>query len=376
MREAPQPLRPSWLEIDLEAARANVALVRELVGRERTMFAVIKADGYGFGAVTMGRAFLEGGADALGVADAAEGVRLRRAGITSPVLVYPSGLPESMSEVVAHGLTPVITHLDAARAVAAAAPDGGHGAFVKVDVGLERLGVPAEHAVKAIRAMLELRGLRLAGVCAHPHAPAGADPAYVDWQLGRFTAVLDELAAQGVEVPVRLLASTPLVLRFPHTYLNAVDPGRMLYGIAYPGDGERGARLRPALGGLKCRLIEVKAIEPRARFAAQAPFPVDGPMRLGVIPLGVADGLMQLHAGRVLVRGRSAPILGGPSLEHTRVDLTAVPEAQIGDEVVVIGRQGEAEIALTEVAERQRVSAHALPALVGPRVARVPRPGA
>jgi alanine racemase len=94
-------------------------------------------------------------------------------------------------------------------------------------------------------------------------------------------------------------------------------------------------------------------------------------MRLGVMPLGAADGLLQLHAGRVLVRGRSAPILGGPSLEHTRVDLTGVPEAQVGDEVVVIGRQGGAEIPLGEVAEHQRISAHVLPTLIGPRVGRV-----
>ena len=372
MPDAARGLRPSWLEIDVAAARANAALVRDLVGRERTIVAVVKADGYGFGAARMGRAFLDGGADALGVADAEEGVRLRRSGIAAPIVVYPNGLPDAMAEVVAHGLTPTVTHLAAAQAVAAAAPRGGYGAYVKVDVGLERLGVPAERAVKTIRSMLELPGFRLAGVCAHPHAPAGADPAYVDWQLGRFTAVIDELVAQGVDVPVRLFASTPLVLRFPHTYLNAVDPGRMLYGVAYPGDGARGTALRPALSALKTRLIEVKALEPRARFAEHAPFPVTAPMRLGVMPLGAADGLLQLHAGRVLVRGCSAPILGGPSLEHTRVDLTAVPEAQVGDEVVVIGRQGDAEIALAEVAERQRLPAHALPPLIGPRVARVP----
>ena len=336
---APPRLRPSWLEVDLDAARANLALVRAMVGPERTLFAVVKADGYGFGAAAMGRAFLEAGADALAVADAGEGVRLRRAGIAAPILVYPNGLPEAVPEMVASGLTPTVTELTMARAVAAAAPPGGYGAYVKVDVGLERLGVPAEGAVKAIRAMLELPGFRLAGVCAHPHAPAGADPAYVDWQLGRFTAVLDELAAQGIEVPVRLLASTPLVLRFPHTYLNAVDPGRMLYGIAFPGDGPRGAALRPALRALKSRLIEVKSLAPRERFAEQAPFPVAAPMRLGVIPMGAADGLAHLHAGRVLVRGRSAPILHGPNLEHTRVDLTGVPEARVGDEVVVkIGR--------------------------------------
>ena len=364
-------LRPSWLEVDLDAARANLTLVRALVGRERRLFAVVKADGYGFGAVAMGRAFLEAGADALAVADAGEGVRLRGSGITAPILVYPSGLPEAIGEMVAHRLTPTVTALEGARAGAAAAPAAGSGAFVKVDVGLERLGVPAEGAVKVIRAMLELRGFRLAGVCAHPHAPAGADPAYVDWQLARFTAVLDELAAAGVDVPVRLLASTPLMLRFPHTYLNAVDPGRMLYGLAFEGDGPRVAALRPALRALKSRLIEVKPLAPRERFAEQAPFPLSASMRLGVIPLGAADGLLHLHAGRVLVRGRSAPILGGPSLEHTRVDLTELPEARIGDEVAVIGRQGDAEIGLVEVAARQHIAAHVLLTLLGPRVERV-----
>src|SRR5512144_735393 len=97
--------------------------------------------------------------------------------------------------------------------------------------GSERLGVPAEQAVKTILAMLELPHLTLAGLCAHPHAEVGGDPAYADWQAGRFTAVIDELEARGVRVPVRLLAASPFVLRFPHTYLNAVDPGRMLSGI-------------------------------------------------------------------------------------------------------------------------------------------------
>jgi alanine racemase len=364
-------LRPSWLEVDLDAARANLAVVRELVGRERTLFAVVKADGYGHGAVAMSRAFLDAGADALAVADGSEGAKLRRAGITAPILVYPSALPEAMAELVAHGLTPTVTEPDGARAVAAAAPPGGHGAFVKVDVGLERLGVPAEGAVKAIRAMLELPGFRLAGICAHPHAHGEADPAYVDWQLGRFTAVLDELAAAGVEVPVRLLASTPLVLRFPHTYLNAVDPGRMLYGIAFAGDGPNAARLRPALRALKSRLIEVKDLPPRTRFAEQAPFPLTAPVRLGVIPMGAADGLAHLHVGRVLVRGRSAPILVGPNLEHTRIDLTAVPEARIGDEVVLIGRQAAEEISLAQVSAQHRVPPHQIAPLIGPRVERV-----
>src|SRR6185503_12333420 len=158
--------------------------------------------------------------------DLSEGVRLRQRGIAAPILVYPSSLPEAAADTLAHGLVPTLVDLDAARAYSRAA-----GApceiFVKVDVGLERLGVPAEQAVKTILAMLELPHLRLGGICAHPHAEVDGDPAYADWQLGRFTGVVDELEARGVRVPVRLLAATPWVLRFPHTYLNAVDPGRL-----------------------------------------------------------------------------------------------------------------------------------------------------
>jgi alanine racemase len=149
----------------------------------------------------------------------------------------------------------------------------------------------------------------------------------------------------------------------------------MLYGIALDGDGPRAAPLRPVLRALKSRLVEVKDIQPRERFATHAPFPVATPMRFGVIPLGAADGLGQLHAGRVLVRGRSAALLASPSLEHTRIDLSEAPEARVGDEVVVIGRQGGAEISPAEVAARHRLSPHQLAPLIGARVERVAMSG-
>jgi alanine racemase len=220
--------------------------------------------------------------------------------------------------------------------------------------------------------MLELPRLRLAGICAHPHAPGSADPAYAEWQLGRFTAVVDELEARGVRVPIRLFAASPFVLRFPRTYLNAVDPGRLLYGITFPGETPP-AGLRPTLRALATRIIALKELAPRERFAESAPFPVTAPMRLGVIPAGTADGLAWLHAGRVLVRGRAVPIVASISLEHTRIDLTQLPDARVGDEVVIIGRQGEAEITAAEVAARHGLGLHHIATTVGPRVARVYR---
>ena len=363
------PLRPTMLEIDLDAAAHNVRAVRQLVGPERKVFAVVKADGYGFGAAEMGAVFARHGADYLAVADLAEGIRLRQRGITTPILVYPNSLPAAAAGALAHGLVPTLVDLDAARAYSEAAA-GPCEVFVKVDVGLERLGVPAEQAVKTIRAMLELRHLRLGGLCAHPHAEVGGDPAYADWQLGRFTAAVDELEALGIRVPVRLLAATPFVLRFPHTYLNAVDPGRMLYGITFPGETPP-VTLRPTFRALTTRVIALKELTPRERFAERAPFPVTAPMRLGVIPMGSADGLRWLHAGRVLVRGRAVPIVGSPSLEHTRIDLTGVPDAGVGDEVVIIGRQGNLEISPAEVASRHGLGLHHVATTVGPRVTRV-----
>jgi alanine racemase len=362
------PLRPTTLEIDLDAAAANLRAVRALVGPERKIFAVIKADGYGYGAAEMGAVFAANGADSLAVADLGEGIRLRRRGITAPILVYPNMLPQAAPETLAHGLVPTLVDLDSARAYAQAA-SGPCPIFVKVDVGLERLGVPAEQAVKTVLAMLELPHLSFAGLCAHPHGETG-DAAYAEWQLGRFTAVVDELEARGVRVPVRLLASSPFVLRYPQTYLNAVDPGRMLYGIVFPGEVSP-ASLRPTLRAFTTRVISIKELAPRERFADRAPFPVTGPMRLGVVPAGSADGLRWLTAGRLLVRGRAVPIVGAPSLEHTRVDLTAVPDAAVGDEAVIIGRQGDLEITPAEVAERNGLGLHHIATTVGPRVARV-----
>jgi len=332
----------------------------------------VKADGYGYGAAEIGAVFLKNGADCLGVADVTEGIRLRARGITAPILVYPNSLPEAAAETLAHDLTPTLVDLDGARAYAAAARTPAE-VFVKVDIGLERLGVPAEQAVKTILAMLELKNLWLGGLCAHPHGEGG-DQAYADWQLQRYTSVVDELEARGVRVPIRLVAATPWVLRFPHTYLNAVDPGRMLYGIVFPGETPP-VPLRPTLHALTTRVIALKELAPRERFADRAPFPVGAPMRLGVIPMGAADGLRWLHAGRVLVRGRSAPIVGAPSLEHTRIDLTGVPDARVGDEAVVIGRQGDDEITAADVAAQRGLPQHHVATTVGPRIARTYRGG-
>src|SRR3989442_7452067 len=144
----------------------------------------------------------------------------------------------------------------------------------------------------------------------------------------------------------------------------------MLYGITFPGETPP-VPLRPTLRALTTRVIALKELLPRERFAELPPSPVAAPMRLGVVPMGSAAGLHWLHAGHVLVRGQAVPVLGSPSLEHTRIDLTGVPAAAVGDEVVIIGRQGALEISPAEVASRHGLGLHHVATTVGPRVARV-----
>jgi alanine racemase len=361
------PLRPTILEVDLEAAAANMRAVRQFVGTQRKIYAVVKADGYGFGAAELAAVFVANGSDALAVADLGEGVRLRERGVLAPILVYPNALSNTARETLAHGLTPTIIDIDFARQCSKAA-DGPCDVFVQIDVGVERLGVPAEQAAEFIMRMLELPRLRLSGLYAHAHSTVDAD--YAQWQLDRFNAVVDELEVRGIPVPVRLLAASPFILRFPQTFLGAVDPGRMLYGITYPGEPLT-VPLRPVFRKLASRLIAIKDVFPRDRFADLAPFPIKAPMRVGVIPVGMADGFGWLHAGRVLVRGKAVPILARPALEHTRIDLTSVPDAVLGDEIVVIGCQGDSEITTDEVASRYGLRLNQVATTVGPRVARV-----
>jgi alanine racemase len=176
---------------------------------------------------------------------------------------------------------------------------------------------------------------------------------YLEWQFARFTTVLEQLEAAGMQIPVRMTASTS-VLEAASTRmnLNAIDPGRVWFGLDRGGPGLQTLDLRPAFIALKTALVQVKGVR-REAFPDVAPFALRPGMRIGILPIGRFDGMASLSCGHVLVRGARAPILATPSIEHTRVDLTDVPEARAGDEVVVIGRQGESEITPDEVAAHQ-----------------------
>jgi alanine racemase len=360
--------RPNSLRVDLEAISGNAERVRQLLDPRTQLFAAVKANGYGFGLPRVAQAMLAGGADAFSMADPADALRIRAAGIDVPLLLYGGVLPErAMGRLLAqHDLTCTVADLDAARAwsdLACAVR-----AFLKIDVGLERLGVPAEQAAEFAVAACSLPGIRVEGIYTHLHGEG--TPGYAAWQLDRFDLVLDGLASEGIALPIRLAESSVTIGLERRPRLNAVDPGHLLYGFQPGGRSGTPAGIRPAFASLTTRVIHVKEVS-RPAFAETAPVPLREGMRIAVIPFGRADGIRFLTCGDVLVRERRVPIVGRPSLEHTRVDVTDVPDCRAGDEVVVIGRQGAEEISFDEVAARHGLDGVGLVLEARPTVRRV-----
>lgn len=346
--------RPNLLRVDLGAVAHNLAEVRRIAGSGVRIVAALKADAYGFGLERVAETVVAGGADTIAVADIADAVRLREHGVETPVLLYAGNLVDqaAVEAVATHRLMPTILDRDSAKLYAAHAGRPLR-VFIKIDVGLERLGVLPGQAAELARQVRALPRLELQGVYTHVDVPAGPKAEeYVAWQIERYRAACAEIEAEGPAIPVKMAASSAVLRCDPGAAFDAVDPGHMLFGLTPPGPLNADADLRPAFHSLTSRIIHARHIE-REHFLDLAPFPLREGMRFGVIPIGLRDGMAALHCGEVLVGGRRTALLGPLSLEHTRVDLSMTPGAKVGDEVMIIGRQGKAAIEPEEVVAHQ-----------------------
>jgi alanine racemase len=341
------------VELDLGAIAQNTREIRRLVGPERRIVACLKSNAHGFGLIEVAATVLAAGADAVAIVNLGDAVRLREAGVSSPIMLYAGMIPDDRTAAVVDELELMPTVLDLRSAgIFSAQAKREVRCLVKIDVGLQRLGLDPREAVDFIRELVRLPRLVFHGLYTHMHVIGGATAErYLDWQFRRFTDVAAALERAGLPAPLRFAASSSVLALSTAMNLNAVDPGRLFYGLLAPTEALGGCAFRPAFRCLSSRLVQVKQVV-RSAFADLAPFPVREGLRMGVAPIGRSDGMEALSTGHVLVRGRRAPILMRPSLEHTRIDLTDVPCATVGDEVVIIGRQGEAEITPADVTGR------------------------
>jgi alanine racemase len=333
--------RPNRMRIDTAAVTSNAGRVVELLGDQVKLIAALKANAYGHGLVVVGQAAVAAGAAGLAVGDLESAAQLRRAGLSVPIVVYPGVRWDEAALLAAAKLDLIVTLVDAGHALAVQARAQSAVQFLlKVDVGHSRLGVPAEQVAEVLAALRHRRMLSCVGILAHVYErPESSDQA-IQGQLDRMTAALDALEATGPLPPYRIAVSTgPLsrydVVRFD-ARLNYADPGRLLLGLVPPALAAK-LRLRAALASLESELIQVRELP--ADPSPAAPYGSGAYRRIGVFPMGRADGLGLVHTGRVIVANSFAPVIG-EWIEHTTVALADATPARAGDTVVIIGSHG------------------------------------
>lgn len=378
MTAAVASLRPTTAHIDLGALRHNLAQVRRLAGA-REVIAIVKADAYGHGAVPVARALAAEGVSRFGVALVEEGRVLREAGVRGEILVLGGFVEDQAAEIVELGLTATIFHAGHADALNEAARRAGRAAPVhaKIDTGMGRLGFAVDAAPDAVAALARCAFLRLEGLMTHFADADLADPAYAREQVARFDAVAETVRRAGVRIPIRHAANSAAVMAASWRsagggpLYDAVRPGLMLYGV-HPGPAVgSGVDLRPVLS-LTTRILLLKRVPPGMPISYGRTFVTRRDSLIAVLPIGYADGYPRAlsNAGRVLVRGRAAPVVGRVCMDLTMVDVTDVPGAAEGDEAVVIGAQGAAAITAEDVAAGAGTIAYEILCGIGPRVPR------
>jgi alanine racemase len=367
--------RPVWGEVDLDALRANTATLVELAA-PASVLAVVKADAYGHGAVPAARAALEGGATWLGVALVEEGLRLREAGLDARILVLSEPPAAAARAVVDNELTPVVytsAGIDSLGAAGAGSrPRAALPVHLKIDTGMHRVGCSPADAVALAEKIAAHSELQFEGVCTHLAVADEPDHEYTKMQLAAFDAVLDELTDRGLRPPVVHVAnSAGLIARPDAARYDLVRLGIAIYGVPpAPALSDRLA-LRPVLA-LKARVSHVKELPAGSRLSYGLRYELDRPSVVATVPAGYADGVprnLGLVGGEVLIRGRRHPIAGTVTMDQLMVDVGAGP-VEVGDEVVLLGRQGGEEISATEWASRLGTIAYEIVSGIGPRVPR------
>lgn len=336
LQSADASLRPTRAEILLDAIAHNLGVVRG-VAQGRKVLAVVKADGYGHGIVPVSQKLQAEGVDGFGVALAEEGLELREAGIDRAILVLNGIHGRAHHDVIASGLTPVLYEISEAAAFHAVAAGRPIDVHLKVDTGMGRLGVPVASLAEFLTELRSFSSIRIAGLMTHL-STADADPEFVAAQLKSFAHADGLVRRYGHDPIVLHAANSAALFRHPEAHFDWVRPGIALYG--YPGADSIDAPLRPAMRW-RTEVIRLRMLEPGESVGYGRTFRATRQIRLATIPLGYGDGLLRSASNRaqVLIGGHRCPVVGNVSMDLTTVDVSAVPDVALGDEVLLLGEQ-------------------------------------
>ena len=360
----------TWVIIDTDAIRNNVRFIKKHTGTE--VMAIVKANAYGHGAIPAALAALEGGATWCGVARFSEALELRQAGIDCPMLLLGYTPQEHLEEMIRNHVSLTVWEPGQIALLAEAAARAGQAARIhlNVDTGMSRIGVQVQETLDLARIAGNTPGIDYEGLYSHFARADERDPASADQQWERFQEVMGELDKNGLLPPIVHHANSAASLTRPETALSLVRFGIAMYGLHPSPQCPLPDAFRPALAW-KSILSQVKVLPPGRGVSYGHEYVTTGQERIGTIPVGYADGFRRLKGNQVLVGGKRAPIIGRVTMDQVLVQLDGVPAAKAGDEVVLIGAQGEEKITAEEVAEIWGTINYEVTCAVGPRVPRL-----
>jgi alanine racemase len=366
-------LRPSRVEVDATVLAENVRIIKSQVGDDVTLMAVVKADGYGHGAVMAARTALMNGAGYLAVASMEEAMELRTAGIDAPVLVLSYAPAESVRQAIRQNITLSVYDLEQAKLYDRAAHDidGQLTVHIKIDSGMGRLGFLSDDALTAFRHFQALNRLEFEGIYTH-FSDADASPDYTQQQVETFQEVLRPLRAAGFSFTYIHAANSPGMLLSSDNHFNMVRPGLILYGLQPSDSVPLPDGVKPLLAW-KTTILQVKTFPPGHPIGYGRTYYTQSDERIAILPVGYADGLRRSPQTweYVLIHGQRAPLVGRVSMEKTAVNVSDIPGVKAGDEVVLLGQQGDEQITAEMIAAWLGTINYEVVTTILPRVSRL-----
>lgn len=369
-------IRGAYAEINLDNLAHNIKEVRRLASKKAQIMAVIKADGYGHGAVKIAQTLLDNGADRFAVAVLDEAIELRQAGFNTPILILGYTQPERADELVRYEIEQAVYSLEAAEALSKAAVKQGKTAqiHVKIDTGMGRIGLQADdEAVQIIKKINSLPSLNIKGIFTHFAVADQVDKAYTQMQYKKLMWVCNELEKCGINIEIRHCGNSAAIIDIPEMHLDMVRAGIVLYGLAPSKEVMLDKLELKEVMSLKVRITHVKEIEAGTSVSYGRKFVADKKTKIASLPIGYADGYTRLLSGKAeaLVQGKRVPIVGRICMDQCMIDVTGIEDVKVGDEVVLFGRQGNEFISIDELADKLGTINYEIVCMISRRVPRV-----
>ncbi len=362
--------------IDLDAICDNILNIRKLLDSNTKIMAIIKADGYGHGAVPIAKVLDRIGVDTFGIAILEEGIELRRAGIKKPLLILGYTPKEQLKELVRYDVTPTVFQYCVAKELSEEALKQNKTAniHIKLDTGMNRIGFSDKiESIDEIKKIALLKGIRLEGIFSHFACADEEDKTSAKSQLQRFLSFVKQLEAEGVHIPIKHISGSAGIIDLPEAQMDMVRCGISTYGL-YPSEEVNKGKLvlKPAME-IKTHVSYVKEVDAGVGVSYGSTYITKRKTRIATIPVGYGDGYPRLLSskGRILIHGKSAPIIGRICMDQFMVDVTDIDNVEQGDTVTLLGKDGEQFISVEEIAAMAYSFNYELVCNVGKRIPRI-----